>query len=394
MSLSLTIVELNHVKFRCGNTKIQMIDISTIELAFKRIPEYNSEIAKTVPSQTKTNYLFGSFVAIGIGLFTLLVTSQSMVKILGGGVAAGGVGVSIYTLQRKADDSTEAQEERAKFAIAENIRKAKLAVNSARASLTQAAHGFHSFSFDTANSINDAIVFNSYEVKVTDRPDSINVGLRTDKILYRTETYAEFYTTKRGKLKSRQRKRKVADRVKFTIAFPNRKRAAKGVMLFDTYNQMISLYNLRHQKAQNLAEFNKRFAIAEENICKHGDQLYFSPEEKKAIEHDKDLKRFDLMLSQIGEVVPIVIDESEFAEFDKALGLDSYSSSPEIEVADDLVDDQTDASNNDDQTVQFTESDLKLIGLPAIRKQFDITARSYAEAFTKLSAKGIIIRKE
>jgi len=370
-----------------------MIDITIIELAFKRIPEYNSEIVKTVPSHTKTNYLFGSFVAIGVGLFTLIVTSQSMVKILGGGVAAGGVGVSIYALQRKVDDSIEAQEERAKFAIAENIRKAKVTVNSERASLTQAAHGFYSFSFDTANSINDAITFNSYEVKVTDRPDSINIGLRTDKILYRTETYAEFYTTKRGKLKSRQRKRKVADRVKFTIAFLTRKRAVKGVMQFGAYNQMISLYNLRHQKAQDLAEFNKRYAIAEENIRKHGDQLYFSPEEKKAIEYAKELARFDLMLGQIGEVVPIVIDESEFAEFDKALGLDSYSSSPDIEVADDLVDDETDASNDDDQTVQFTESDLKLIGLPAIRKQFDITARSYAEAFTKLRENGVVVHK-
>ena len=55
-----------------------MVDINTIELSFKRIPEYNSELAKTVPSNIKTNYLVSSVVAIGIGLFTLFVTSQSM----------------------------------------------------------------------------------------------------------------------------------------------------------------------------------------------------------------------------------------------------------------------------------------------------------------------------
>lgn len=92
--------------------QINMVDINTIELSFKRIPEYNAELAKTVPSNIKTNYLVGSVVAIGIGLFTLFATSQSMLKILGGGLAVGGVGTSIYILQRKTDDSSEAQEER------------------------------------------------------------------------------------------------------------------------------------------------------------------------------------------------------------------------------------------------------------------------------------------
>jgi hypothetical protein len=373
--------------------QINMVDINTIELSFKRIPEYNAELAKTVPSNIKTNYLVGSVVAIGIGLFTLFATSQSMLKILGGGLAVGGVGTSIYILQRKTDDSSEAQEERKKLDIAEGIRKAKANVTNERIRLTNAAHCFRPFNFDTANSIGDSISFNSYIVKVTDRPDSINIGLRTDKILYRTESYAEFYTTKRGKLKSRQRKRKVADRVKFTVAFPTRKRAVKGVMAFDSYNQMVSLYSARHQKAQDLAEFNQRYAIAEENIRKHGDQVYFSPEEKKAIEEAKELASFDLRLNQIGEEVAIFIDESEFAEFDQKLGLDSFSSSPDIETDDELVDDEADESS-DDQTVQFTESELKAIGLPAIRKQFNITARSYNEAFAKLSSQGITIQKE
>ena len=217
--------------------------------------------------------------------------------------------------------------------------------------------------------------------------------MRTDKILYRTESYAEFYTTKRGKLKSRQRKRKVADRVKFTVAFPTRKRAVKGVMPFERYNQMVSLYNARHQKAQDLAEFNQRYTIAEENIRKHGDQIYFSPEEKKAIEEAKELASFDLRLNQIGEEVAIVIDESEFVEFDQKLGLDLFSSNPDIEIDDEFIDDESDDSS-DNQTVQFTESELKAIGLPAIRKQFNITARSYNEAFTKLSSQGITIHKE
>ncbi|WP_271253814.1 hypothetical protein [Pseudanabaena sp. Chao 1811] len=369
-----------------------MVDINTIELSFKRIPEYNAELAKTVPSNVKTNYLVGSVIAIGIGLFTLLATSQSMLKILGGGLAVGGVGTSVYISQRKTDDSSEAQEERKKFNIAESIRKAKANVSNERVRLTNAAHSFHSFSFDTANAIGDSISFNSYTVKVTDRPDSINIGLRTDKILYRTESYAEFYTTKGGKLKSRQRKRKVADRVKFTVAFPTRKRAVKGVMPFDSYNQMISLYNARHQKAQDLAEFNQRYTIAEENIRKHGDQIYFSPEEKKAIEEAKALASFDLRLNQIGEEVAIVIDESEFAEFDQQLGLDSFSSNPDIETDDEFIDESDDSSDN--QTVQFTESELKAIGLPAIRKQFNITARSYNEAFTKLSLQGVTILKK
>jgi hypothetical protein len=370
-----------------------MVDINIIELSFKRIPEYNAELAKTVPSNTKTNYLIGSIVAIGVGLFTLLATSQSMLKILGGSLAAGGVGTSIYISQRKTNDSSEAQEERKKFNIAESIRKAKANVANERVRLTNAAHSFRSFSFDTANTIGDSISFNSYIVKVTDRPDSINIGLRTDKILYRTESYAEFYTTKRGKLKSRQRSRKVPDRVKFTLAFPTRKRAVKGVMPFGSYNQMVSLYNARHQKAQDLAEFNQRYKIAEDNIRKHGDQVYFSPEEKKAIEEAKALASFDLRLNQIGEEVAIVIDESEFAEFDRKLGLDSFSSNPDIETDDELLDDEADDSS-DDQTVRFTESELKEIGLPAIRKQFNITARSYNEAFTKLSSQGITIQKE
>jgi hypothetical protein len=347
-----------------------MVDINTIELSFKRIPEYNAELAKTVPSNTKTNFLVGSVIAIGIGLFTLLATSQSMLKILGGSLAVGGVGTAIYISQRKTDDSREAQEERKKFNIAESIRKARANITNERIRLTNAAHSFHIFSFDTANAIGDRLEFNSYIVKVTDRPDSINIGLRTDKILYRTEVYAEFYTTKRGKLKSRQRNRKVPDRVKFTVAFPTRKRTVKGVMPFDIYNQMVSLYNSRHQKAQDLAEFNQRYAIAEENIRKHGDRIYFSPEEEKAIEEAKVLASFDLRLNQIGEEVAIVIDESEFAEFDQKLGLDLFSSSPDIKTDDELIDDESDESS-DDQTVQFTESELKAIGLPAIRKQFN-----------------------
>ena len=370
-----------------------MVDINTVELSFKLIPKYNDKLAKTVPSNTKTNYLVGSVVAIGIGLFTLLATSQSMLKILGGGLAVGGVGTSIYILQRKTDDSSEAQEERKKFNIAESIRKAKTNVTNERVRLTNAAHSWHSFSFDTANAIDDRITFNSYTVKVADRPDSINIGLRTDKILYRTESYAEFYTTKRGNLKSRQRSRKVADRVKFTVAFPTRKRAIKGVIPFDSYNQMVSLYNARHQKAQALAEFNQRYAIAEENVRKHGDQIYFSPEEKKSMEEAKELASFDLRLNQIGETVAIVIDESEFAEFDQKLGLDSFSSNPDIETDDEFINDESDDSS-DNQTVQFTESELKAIGLPAIRKQFNITARSYNEAFIKLSSQGITILKK
>jgi hypothetical protein len=181
--------------------------------------------------------------------------------------------------------------------------------------------------------------------------------------------------------------------VKFTVAFPTRKRAVKGVMPFDSYNQMISLYNARHQKAQDLAEFNQRYTIAEENIRKHGDQIYFSPEEKKAIEEAKALASFDMRLNQIGEEVAIVIDESEFAEFDQKLGLDSFSSNPDIEIDDEFIDDESDDSS-DNQTVRFIESELKAIGLPAIRKQFNITARSYNEAFAKLSSQGITIQKE
>jgi hypothetical protein len=324
-----------------------MVDINTIELAFKLIPEYNSEVAKTVPSNIKTNYLIGSIIVIGIGLFTLLATSQTMLKVLGGGLAIGGMGSSIYISQRKIDDSSEAQEERQKFNIAESIRKAKVNVARERERLTDAAHSWHSFSFDTANAIGDRITFNSYTVKVTDRPDCINIGLSTEKILYRTESYAEFYTTKRGKLKSRQRQRKVADRVKFTVAFPFRKRAVKGVMPFDHYNRMVALYNARHQKAQGLAEFNQRYAIAEENIRKHGDRIYVSPEEKQALENAKDLASFDLQLNQIGEAVPIIV----------------------------------------------TESELRAIGLPAIRQQFNLKARSYDEAFTKLSSQGFTIHK-
>ncbi|WP_434687625.1 hypothetical protein [Pseudanabaena minima] len=351
-----------------------MVDIHTVELSFKRIPEYNAKLAKTVPSSTKTNYLVGSIIAIGIGLFTLLVNSQSIPNILGGSLAVGGVVTSIYILQRTTDDSSEAQEERKKFHIAESIHKAKINVKNEQVRLTNAAHSWHSFGFDTTNTIGDRIAFNSYTVKVTDRPDSINIGLRIDKILYRTEFYTEFYTAKQDKLKSRQCKRKIPDRIKFTIAFPTRKRAVKGIMPFDSYNQMVTLYNARHQKAQELVEFSQRYAIAEENIRKHGDRIYFSPEEKKAIEDLENLASFDLRLNQIGKEVAIVVDESKFAKFDQKLGLESFSGS-------------LDNKSSDDRIIKFTDLELKAIGLPTIRKQFNITARSYNEAITKLNAK-------
>ena len=55
-------------------------------------------------------------------------------------------------------------------------------------------------------------------------------------------------------------------------------------------------------------------------------------QEKRLREEAKELASFDLRLNQIGEEVAIFIDESEFAEFDQKLGLDSFSSSPDIET--------------------------------------------------------------
>lgn len=370
-----------------------MIDVDIIERSLKKIPDYNPELAKTIPSSNKTNFLIASVSGIGLGIF-LMLSSQSVVKFLGGSLAAGGLGTSVYVLQRKTDDSTEAQEERTKFNVAENIRKAKSSVVQEQQALTNAAHNLHSFKFDTPNSIGDEIKFNSYKVLVTDRAECVNIGLREDKILYRTETYNEYYTTKRGEMRSRQKKRKVADKVKFTIAFPSRKRAVKGVMEFGNYHQMITLYNARHSKAENLAQFNSRFSIAQANVSKHGAQIYFSPAENKAIADNKKLAEFDLLLAEIGQEVLVEVDESEFSEFDQKLGLDLLSSNPNIDDQnDELLDGDTDNAGDDGQLLEFKESDLKSMGLPNIRAQFGITARSYSDAFLKLQELGIIIHK-
>jgi len=369
-----------------------MITVETIELSLKKIPPYNEELAKTIPSSNKTNFLIASVTGIGIGIVLALSSSQSIVKFLGGSLALGGVGTSIYVLQRKTDDSDEAKEERKKFGVAEGIRKAKKSVEGEREALTTAAHSFHTFKFDTLNTIHDAIKFNSYKVLVTDRPEYVNIGLREDKILYRTETYNEYYTTKRGEMRSRQKKRKVPDKVKFTIAFPDRKRAVKGVMEFTSYYQMIALYNARHSKAQNLAEFHRRYAIAQEKVNKDGDQVYFSPEEIKEIEDAKKLAEFDLLLGEIGKEVLVEIDESEFREFDQKLGLDLLSSSLDVDETDEFTDSNSDSDEG--QLVEFKESELRAMGLPTIRSQFGITARSYSEAFAKLQGLGIIVNKD
>ena len=344
-----------------------MITVETIELSLKKIPSYDQELAKTIPSSNKTNFLVASVTGLGLGIFLLLSSSQSIIKFLGGGLAAGGLGASVYVLQRKTDDSAEAQEERTKFNMAENVRKAKSSVAQEQQTLTNAAHTFHTFKFDTPNSIRDEIKFNSYKVLVTDRPESVNIGLREDKILYRTETYNEYYTTKRGEMRSRQKKRKVADKVKFTIAFPSRKRAVKGVMEFADYYQMNALYNARHSNAENLVEFNRRYTAAQEKVSKDGEQIYFSPDEIKAIADNKKLAEFDLLLAEIGQEVLVEIDESEFSEFDQKLGLDLLSSNPNIDQTDGLLDSDSEKDSDDGQLVEFKESDLKSMGLPAIR---------------------------
>ena len=371
-----------------------MIAVETIELSLKRIPSHDEKLAKTIPSSNKTNFLIASLTGLGLGIFLTLSSSQSIVKFLGGGLAVGGLGTLVYVLQHKTDDSVDAQEERTKFKIAENIRKAKSSVVQEQKTLTNAAHSFHTFKFDTPNTVKDEIRFNSYKVLVTDRPECVNIGLREDKILYRTETYNEYYTTKRGEMRSRQQKRKVPDKVKFTIAFPSRKRAVKGVMEFGNYYQMTALYNARHSKAENLAQFNSRFSIAQANVSKHGEQIYFSPAENKAIEDAKKLAEFDLLLAEIGQEVLVEVDESEFSEFDQKLGLDLLSSSPNVDEADQFLDRDLDNASDDGQLVEFKESDLKSMGLPTIRAQFGITARSYSEAFLKLQELGIIVHKD
>jgi len=366
-----------------------MIDIETIELSLKQAPTYNPQLAQTVNSRTKKNYLIGSSVAASLGLILLLTGPQGVSKFLGGSMAGGGVITYIYTIKRKVDDSSEAKEERLKFKIAESIRQAKTTVDNTRQALTQAAHEIHSFSFDTTNTIDDTISFNSYSVQVTGRGEWVNIGLRPDKILYRMETRAELYTTKRGKVRARQKKVKVPDRVKFTIAFPDRSRAVKGVMPCESYDRMVSLYNQRYRKAQALLEFNNRYTLAEDNVRKAGNQLYLSQEEKQKIEATRELAKFDRMLDQIGKEVPIEVNESEFTEFDKLLGLDSVSDNVEIDE-----EDKAEIDEDFDDDYQFTESDLRSIGLPAIRRQFNITAKSYAEAFAKLRAQGILIKEE
>ncbi len=51
-------------------------------------------------------------------------------------------------------------------------------------------------------------------------------------------------------------------------------------------------------------------------------------------------------------------------------------------------------ASDDGQVVKFKESDLKSMGLPTIRAQFGITARSYSEAFVKLQGLGVMIHKD
>ncbi|MDG3496445.1 MULTISPECIES: hypothetical protein [Pseudanabaena] len=142
---------------------------------------------------------------------------------------------------------------------------------------------------------------------------------------------------------------------------------------------MTSLYSARHQKALDLAEFHHRYAIAEENIRHHGKQIYLSPEEKQAIAHRKELAEFDLMLSKTDRafsIVPIV--NKDLQDIQESL----QESLQEITSI---------TSAHREPIPHFSESDLRSIGLPAIRQQFNITARSYANAFVKLREKGIII---
>ena len=128
-------------------------------------------------------------------------------------------------------------------------------------------------------------------------------------------------------------------------------------------------------------------------MSKHGEQIYFSPAEHKAIEDAKKLAEFDLLLAEIGQEVLVEVDESEFSEFDQKLGLDLLSSSPNVDEADQFLDSDLDNAGDDGQLVEFKESDLKSMGLPTIRAQFGITARSYSEAFLKLQELGIIVHK-
>ena len=85
--------------------------------------------------------------------------------------------------------------------------------------------------------------------------------------------------------------------------------------------------------------------------------------------------------------------DSEFSEFDQKLGLDLLSSNPNVEETDEFLDRDRDNASDDGQLVEFKESDLKSMGLPTIRAQFGITARSYSDAFIKLQELGIIIHK-
>ncbi|WP_055073950.1 hypothetical protein [Pseudanabaena sp. 'Roaring Creek'] len=358
-----------------------MVDINTIELALKYSPEFDLAIAKTVPSLAKRNYLIGSCLAIGLGLFAAFLIPSEIANILGGGITVMGIGMAIYSIQSQIDDSIEAQEERIKLKIAQSVRRAKVTVTNEQKKLTKAAHTWHRFSFDNGNNSNHTITFNSYIIKIANRPDCLNVDFRIEQILYRTEVYAEFYSTKSGELKSRQRQHKVPDRVKFTISLPNHKRTVKGVMGFDDYHQMTSLYSARHQKALDLAEFHHRYAIAEEHIRNDGKRIYLSPEEKQAIAHRQELAEFDLMLGkdqamQAVSIAPIVTKDLQDIQESLQKSLQELTSIP---------------SAHREPTPHFSESDLRSIGLPAIRQQFNITARSYANAFVKLREKGIII---
>lgn len=356
-----------------------MVDINTIELALKYAPEFDLAIAKTVPSLAKRNYLIGSCLTILLGLFVAFLIPSEIASILGGGITVMGIGMAIYSIQSQIDDSIEAQEERIKLKITQSIRRAKVTVTNEQKKLTSAAHTWHKFSFDNGNNSNHTIAFNSYIIQITNRPDCLNVDFRSEQILYRTEVYAEFYSTKSGELKSRQRQHKVPDRVKFTIALPNHKRTVKGVMGFDAYHQMTSLYSARHQKALDLAEFHHRYAIAEENIRHHGQRIYLSPEEKQAIAHRQELAEFDLILGKdqaVQAVAPIVTKDLQDIQESLQESLQELTSIP---------------SAHREPTPHFSESDLRSIGLPAIRQQFNITARSYANAFVKLREKGIII---
>lgn len=91
-----------------------------------------------------------------------------------------------------------------------------------------------------------------------------------------------------------------------------------------------------------------------------------------------------MLLAEIGQEVLIEVDESEFSEFDQRLGLDLLSSNPNVDETEGLLDSNPDNASDDGQLIEFKEADLKSMGLPTIRAQFGITARSYSEAFAKL----------